>query len=164
MTLLLSASFGPLLSDNYLFTNGTFKVGKNFTSILGFYFSHKISYEVAWFTVSSFRRTPICSSSEKHFKCDFKISDTLFHQIKSLIFTSVVIWNACKLWVSFFCLPFSLLCAVSVSPNEWLFFFPRLLWECFWLLFPLHHFSSVISERHFSLRRFSIFDADSSVS
>ncbi len=46
-TLLLSASLVNFLSDNFLFTNGVFLRWENFTSTLGFYFSHKISYEVA---------------------------------------------------------------------------------------------------------------------
>ena len=79
MTLLLSASLvNCFLIITFLLT-GLLR-WENFTSTLGFYFSHKISYEVAWFTVTSFRRTPICFSSEKHFKCEFKISDSLFHQ------------------------------------------------------------------------------------
>ena len=93
ITLLLSASFGKLLPNNYHVTNGILRWGI-FTSTLGFSLSHKISYKVAWFTVSSFRRTPKCVSSEKHFKCDFKISDSLFHQGKKIL-----------IFLSQFCIP-----------------------------------------------------------
>lgn len=79
MTLLLSASLVNCFLIITFSLMGLLR-WENFTSTLGFYFSHKISYEVAWFTVTSFRRTPICFSSEKHFKCEFKISDSLFHQ------------------------------------------------------------------------------------
>lgn len=79
MTLLLSASLVNCFLIITFSLTGLLR-WENFTSTLGFYFSHKISYEVAWFTVTSFRRTPICFSSEKHFKCEFKISDSLFHQ------------------------------------------------------------------------------------
>ena len=79
MTLLLSASLVNCFLMITFSLTGLLR-WENFTSTLGFYFSHKISYEVAWFTVTSFRRTPICFSSEKHFKCEFKISDSLFHQ------------------------------------------------------------------------------------
>ncbi len=79
MTLFLSASLVNCFLIITFSLTGLLR-WENFTSILGLYFSHKISYEVAWFTVSSFRRTPICFSSEKHFKCEFKISDSLFHQ------------------------------------------------------------------------------------
>jgi len=79
MTLLLSASLVNCFLIITFSLTGLLR-WENFTSTLGFYFSHKISYEVAWFTVASFRRTPICFSSEKHFKCEFKISDSLFHQ------------------------------------------------------------------------------------
>ncbi len=79
MTLLLSASLVNCFQIVTMLLTGLLR-WENFTSILGFFLSHKISYEVAWFTVSSFRRTPICFSSEKHFKCEFKISDSLFHQ------------------------------------------------------------------------------------
>ena len=44
-TLLLSASFGQLLSDNYLSTNGTFKVGK-------FYFYSRVLFVTQNFTRS----------------------------------------------------------------------------------------------------------------
>ena len=79
MTLLLSASLVNYFQIITMLLTG-FLRWEIFTSTLGFSFSHKISSEVAWFAVTSFRRTPICFSSEKHFKCDFKISDSLFHQ------------------------------------------------------------------------------------
>jgi hypothetical protein len=79
MTLLLSASLVNYFQMITILLTG-FLRWEIFTSNLGFFFSHKISYKVVWFRVSSFRRTPICFSREKHFKCDFKISDSLFHQ------------------------------------------------------------------------------------